>query len=738
MEEIRKLKGVRFLRVILLILLACSAGAAAGIPSHRSCGGGDQYVPDELLVKFKRHADVMYANQVHSRIGARRVGRFSSIGVDRVRLPARLKIKDAAKEYLQDPAIEYAEPNYLRRIERTPDDPYYGLLWALRNTGQEVNGSRGTPNADIKASIAWDKTTGNGAIVVAVIDSGADYNHPDLAGNIWVNPGEVLNGGDDDGNGYNDDVRGWDFVDGDNDPMDPQGHGTHVSGAIAAGGNNALGVTGVSWSAKVMAVRGIDAYGYITVADFISALDYARANGARIANCSFGGTGFSQSEYNAIAAAGSAGMLVVASAGNNAADNDASPRYPSAYDLDNIISVASSTQNDTLSWFSNFGKTSVDLAAPGENIYSSRPSRQTVWSDNFDDGSIAYWATGGTGNLWGLSSAIRYSSDFSLAVSPAGNYSANMNAWASSPAINLSGQKGCKLQFVILGAAEVDTDQLYMETSTNGTTWTAREIEAATELYGSYSRSTGGSWVNAMVDFGAFDNAAAVYFRFRFYSNGSVQNSGYYIDNVCITSSSASYPGPAGQYYKFMNGTSMSAPMVSGAAALVWGLDPSRTYIQVRDAVVNSTDPKASLSEKCSSGGRLNADNAINYINDPAAWSVFSPSGGESSGGGGGCFIATAAFGSPAEPEVLVLKRFRDEVLMRSEGGRLLVRAYYRASPPAARVIAGNGFLCSAARIAIMPLLASAWLILQPSVLVFPAAVLIAAFVFMRIRRPGN
>jgi len=708
----------RVLRISLFIFLSAVIGIATGVSSHLPCREGEQYVPGEVLVKFKQHTSASAAKSVHAKIGAKKFRRYSRIEVDHVKLPSGVDVKDALKEYLRDPSIEFAEPNYLRHLDRTPDDPFYGLLWGLKNTGQTVNGTAGTAGADISAPSAWEVATGSSAIVVAVIDSGADYNHPDLAGNIWINSGEVLNGVDDDGNGYIDDLRGWDFVDGDSDPMDPHGHGTHVSATIAARGNNSLGVAGVSWGAKIMALRGIDAYGYITSADFISALDYARVNGARIVNCSFGGAGYSQSEYNAIAAAREAGMLIVASAGNSAADNDISPRYPSGYNTDNIISVASTTQSDALSWFSSFGGTTVDLAAPGENIYSARPSRQAVWTDNYDDGSIAGWTTGGANNLWGVSNAVYYSSPCSLAVNPAGNYPANTSSWARSPALNLTGYKGCKLQFVIRGAAETNTDQLYVETSANGTTWTAREIEVASTLYSSYSRNTGGAWLSALVDFGALDNGAAAYFRFRFYSNGSVQNSGYAIDDVSVTASSSSFAGAESQYYQFMNGTSMAAPHVSGVAALAWSLDTGRNYLQVRNAVVNSVDIKPALSGKCSSGGRLNANSAIIYITDPQSWGASTSSGkGEGGGGGGGCFIATAAFGSPLQPQVLILKRFRDEVLMRSKGGRLLASAYYRVSPSIARAVADNGFLRFAVQAALLPLVASAWILLHPSVL---------------------
>ena len=271
--------------------------------------------------------------------------------------------------------MAYAEPNFVLRAD-VPNDPFMTRLWGLDNLGQTVNWSAGAPDADIDAREAWSVSTGSPDVVVAVIDTGVELAHPDLAANIWVNQGEDCpgcrtNGSDDDGNGYVDDWRGWDFVNGDNNPTDDMGHGTHVSGTIAAVGNNGLGVAGVTWSTKVMPLKFLSAAGTGTVADAISAILYANANGAAILNNSWGGDEFSQALLDAIEQTDANGALFVAAAGNSYVNSDLEPNYPSGYEAANVVSVGATDQYDRRAWFSNYGTRTVDLGAPGTNIYST-------------------------------------------------------------------------------------------------------------------------------------------------------------------------------------------------------------------------------------------------------------------------------------------------------------------------------------------------------------------------------
>ena len=280
-------------------------------------------------------------------------------------------LTDAYEIWANDPRIALIEPNYTFSVADTfPDDDRIGNLWGLHNTGQ--NG--GSLDADIDAPEAWDLQTGSGEIVIGVIDSGIDYTHPDLANNIWTNPGEIPgNGIDDDENGYIDDVHGWDFVNDDPDPMDGNGHGTHVAGTIAAAGNNEIGISGVSWNASLMALRFLNDSGNGSSYHALLALEYATMMGADITNNSWIGESYSGAAQFAINQAGNAGSLYVVCAGNDRNDNDITPTYPASYLGDNVITVAATTNTDGLSSFSNYGANSVDLGAPGSGILSTKP-----------------------------------------------------------------------------------------------------------------------------------------------------------------------------------------------------------------------------------------------------------------------------------------------------------------------------------------------------------------------------
>jgi len=288
-----------------------------------------------------------------------------------VRLPAGVSVAEAVARYERSPAVRFAEPDYILQPTVTPNDPRFRQLYGMHNTGQ----TSGTRDADVDMPEAWNLTTGSPNTVVAVIDTGVDIRHPDLAANIWTNPGEVAgNGVDDDNNGYVDDVHGWDFFENNNSVFDGASdmHGTHVAGTIAGRGNNNVGVAGISWRAKVMPVKFLGPNGGL-VSDAVEALDYAVANGARVSNNSWGGSGVSLALQQAIQQAGAAGHLFVAAAGNAGSDIDVSPTYPAAYPEANIVSVAAGDHNDRLATFSNYGSQGVDLAAPGVSIMSTLP-----------------------------------------------------------------------------------------------------------------------------------------------------------------------------------------------------------------------------------------------------------------------------------------------------------------------------------------------------------------------------
>jgi serine protease len=292
-------------------------------------------------------------------------------GLYRVNLPGTMSVERAVAILRARSGVALAQPDYRVQIARTPNDPSFGSLWGLDNTGQ----GGGTANADINAPEAWNTGTGTGRTVVAVIDTGVDYNHPDLAANMWRNSREIPgNGIDDDRNGFKDDVYGYDFANNDSNPMDDNGHGTHVSGTIGAAGDNGVGVAGVDWHAKIMALKFLDSSGSGYLSNAVRALNYAIASGAKVVNASFGGGGYDSAMATAINNARSRGVIVVAAAGNDGSNNDADPAYPANYAGDNVVSVAATDRYDQLAYFSNYGRTTVDIAAPGQSIFSTLPN----------------------------------------------------------------------------------------------------------------------------------------------------------------------------------------------------------------------------------------------------------------------------------------------------------------------------------------------------------------------------
>ena len=337
------------------------------------------YSSTEILVKWSSDAaSLLAADTLTSSIltGAQAQGLspFFS-GLQRITLPSGIDVETALALFQNNPFVEYAQPDYRVSIMLAPNDPQYQDMWSLENVSQ----TGGVNDADIDASAAWDVTTGSGSTIVAVIDTGIDINHPDLAGNLWINVDEIGGDGiDNDGNGYVDDLYGYDFINGDANPFDDQGHGTHVAGTIGAVGGNSVGIAGINWDVQLMALKFLGADGSGSQSDAIEAILYAVNNGAQIINASWGGDPFSQALFDALATARDAGVIFVTAAGNgdffgNGINNDATPFYPANYNLDNIISVAATDHTDNLATFSNYGATTVDLAAPGVNILSTLP-----------------------------------------------------------------------------------------------------------------------------------------------------------------------------------------------------------------------------------------------------------------------------------------------------------------------------------------------------------------------------
>jgi subtilisin family serine protease len=377
-----------FLTSVALSLCAYSQGQ-----SGHKFKSSDKYVPGQLIVRYK---DAVAAPRVGA--AAMRASATSAAGptvshefrkirnLRVVQLPDGASVRQALDQLRADPSVLYAEPDYIvHSDEVVPNDPMFSQMWAMKNTGQ--NG--GTVDADINATDAWTITTGSNSVIVGTIDTGVDYTQPDLAANMFTNPSDCTqNGIDDDGNGYVDDCHGWNGAYSDGYMYDDVGHGTHVAGTIGASGNNALGVVGVNWQVTIMPCKFLvpDGYGGAvgSTSAAINCLDYfatMKDLGYNIiaTNNSWGGGGYSQALYDAIKENMDRGILFIAAAGNGGADgvgdnNDQFPNYPSNYDLPNIIAVAATTRTDAKSSFSNYGRRTVDLGAPGSEILSTVPA----------------------------------------------------------------------------------------------------------------------------------------------------------------------------------------------------------------------------------------------------------------------------------------------------------------------------------------------------------------------------
>lgn len=377
---------------------AFAMGLGLGIQAQAS---EIETVPSEVIVKLKKGVSKSFFNQKSfygASLKAELPVTFGNLAV--LKIYSLTPMEEIIKALNSDPNIEYAEPNYIYRAGKVvksnalsfmnsqnplTNDPMSGSLWGLANTGKnepKSNGRNSSPEgkagADIDAKRAWEITKGDKRVVIAVIDTGVDYNHPDLKDNMWVNEAELngLPGVDDDGNGIVDDVYGARFHDSvaSGNPMDGNGHGTHCAGTIAATHNNGIGVAGVMANASIMPVKFLTDAGSGTTADAVMAVDYATRMGADIMSNSWGGGGASQALEDAIRAANDAGIIFTAAAGNSGTNNDTSPHYPSNYNVPNVISVAAHDYADVLADFSCFGKRTVHVAAPGRNILSTVPN----------------------------------------------------------------------------------------------------------------------------------------------------------------------------------------------------------------------------------------------------------------------------------------------------------------------------------------------------------------------------
>jgi subtilisin family serine protease len=344
---------------------------------------GHKVVKGEAIVRFTHTDELQRQTLVENAASLTGASTHRSIGPASLNMfhmrSERMSTRELLDNLSRVAGVEYAEPNYIYDIQLTPNDTQFGQLWGMNNTGQTVSGQAGVADADIDAVEAWDVSTGSSSIVVGVIDTGVDYNHPDLAANIWSAPSSftVTVGGQTitcpaGSHGYN-------AVANTCNPLDDNNHGSHVSGTIGGRGNNGSGVAGVNWTTSIMGLKFLSASGSGNTADAIECIQFAiqakqifgAAANLRVLSNSWGGGGFSQALLDAINAANSNDMLFVAAAGNANSNNDTVANYPSNYNAPNVLAVASTDNRDAKSSFSNFGATTVDLGAPGTAILST-------------------------------------------------------------------------------------------------------------------------------------------------------------------------------------------------------------------------------------------------------------------------------------------------------------------------------------------------------------------------------
>lgn len=576
----------------------------------------EKFVQGEILVRFKSSMTIQAQQLSVESQGARSVKSVSGImNISKVKLPLGETVSAAIEAYQSNPNIEYAQPNYIYYATAFPLDTSYLQLWGMNNTGQTISDPDYPTNnppglmavgSDIDAELAWEQITDCSSKVVAVIDTGINYTHQDLAANMW------------DGSGAGIPNHGWDFVDGDNDPLPVGGgedHGTHVAGIVGAVGNNNAGVTGVCWQASIMSVRVLGPTGSGTTAGIISGIQFAADNGASVINMSLGGEGpLDVLSSGAIDYAQARDVVVVVAAGNGGTDGvgddnddnglfggggddgDVNTIYqPCNYIQDNLLCVAALDQSYSLASFSNYGATSVDVGAPGTNVLSSWAG--AIITDDFTTG----WTLSGgwTTGTCALTNTLFNPSDWCSNGTYANN--ADDRAYKS---FNLNGVLAAELYYVVSFDTEAGFDFFSNSMISSGGDPFAG---GGTELLNISGSQTGvvkrdiSSCITSTCSIG-----------FGLTSDGSVVFRGVGISNFRINTLQANSSS-----YKVASGTSMSSPHVAGIATMIRAFNPNYTYAQTVEAIKNGGEAVAALSGKTSTGRAANAMGALAYITQP-------------------------------------------------------------------------------------------------------------------------
>jgi thermitase len=564
---------------VLTLGLALAAPAAASAEFQTSTAG-QRYVRGEAIVRYEPGVDAAERRELRSDADVR----FEApVALPRVQVVSFDGPVGSAIARLEDQAgVIEAQPNYLyHALAAPPNDSHFANLWGLG------------PTPGVGVLPAWDRSRGAGQ-VIAVVDTGVDLTHPDLAGNLWTKPGQPG-------------VHGHDFVDGDTVPDDFNLHGTHVAGTAAAIAGNGVGVAGVAPQAQIMAVRVLDGDGVGTSADIASGIAFAANEGAGVINLSFGGPaeGGDQAISDAIVQAEQRNVVVVAAAGNEGSDNDTTPVTPCVFPNANLICVAAVTRSGARSDFSNFGTTSVDLGAPGgdgsldpaQDILSAKPSWANLFSENFT--TLANWtSTTNNGLAWGLQGGA-------ATDSPNAQYEPDTDSMLRTTAgVDLTGSRGCRLDY-LLELAGVDDGVDFVGIGVTG------PLDIGENFMGDNAE-------RIEMSISGVDNRPNVRPTFFFVSNGFNQGDGAFVDDFNILCRGNAYDdvigadnAAAGHSYTAIAGTSMAAPHVAGVAALVRSVDPGAPPAQVVQALRNGARPLASMSGVTVTGGVVDAVGAM-------------------------------------------------------------------------------------------------------------------------------